>query len=173
MKHYKWFGAEVDTVAKARKVYRLLAMKHHPDHGGNTRDMQEINAEYHEILAAMHGQTTVDEKGERHQYYYTEQAEQEIMDKIAQLLALDMDGVELEIIGTWLWLHGNTKAYKEVLKAAGCLWHGKRQMWYWHRPAPRRRYSNKSMDSLRAMYGSVTVSSEKDQPRQKATGSIG
>lgn len=34
------------TAEEAKRIYRQLAMLHHPDHGGSTAVMQDINAEY-------------------------------------------------------------------------------------------------------------------------------
>lgn len=34
------------TLNELKKVYKDLAMKHHPDRGGSTEIMQAINAEY-------------------------------------------------------------------------------------------------------------------------------
>lgn len=36
----------IKTQEELRREYRRLAMEHHPDRGGNTRIMQEINREY-------------------------------------------------------------------------------------------------------------------------------
>lgn len=49
MKKYKWFDPRPCTLDEGAKMYRELASKHHPDHGGNTSDMQEINNEWDEL----------------------------------------------------------------------------------------------------------------------------
>ena len=45
----KYFYA-CETQDEAKKLYRQLAMQHHPDKGGSTQVMQEINIEYAEYL---------------------------------------------------------------------------------------------------------------------------
>ena len=40
------------TLDELKKEYRKLAMKHHPDHGGDTSTMQAINAEYDAVFPA-------------------------------------------------------------------------------------------------------------------------
>ena len=45
---------------------------------------------------------------------------------------MKLKNVEIELIGTWLWIHGDTKPVKEQLKAHNCKWHSKRKCWYWH-----------------------------------------
>ena len=46
----KWFS-ECSTLEQAKALYKTLVMTHHPDRGGNLRDMQEINAEMDYIKA--------------------------------------------------------------------------------------------------------------------------
>lgn len=41
----KWFN-NPQTLEDLKQQYKRLAMAHHPDRGGNTKDMQEINGEY-------------------------------------------------------------------------------------------------------------------------------
>lgn len=45
----KWFSNPA-TLEELKKQYKQLVIKHHPDKGGNTADMQEINAEYDRLL---------------------------------------------------------------------------------------------------------------------------
>ena len=40
----------VNTVEELRKQYKTLAFKYHPDKGGTTEQMQQIHAEYDELL---------------------------------------------------------------------------------------------------------------------------
>ena len=40
----KWFN-NPRTLEELKKQYKKLAVAHHPDLGGNTADMQEINNE--------------------------------------------------------------------------------------------------------------------------------
>jgi len=41
----KYFN-HIDTFEKLKAEYHHLIFKNHPDHGGNTETMQEINAEF-------------------------------------------------------------------------------------------------------------------------------
>ena len=45
----KWFN-HPQTLEELKKQYKQLAVKHHPDKGGNTTDMQEINAKYDRLF---------------------------------------------------------------------------------------------------------------------------
>jgi len=163
------FFSHLHTVGEVKSEYRHLAKTHHPDRGGDTATMQRVNAEYHAKLESLNGQTSTGFDGKDHTYYYNAEVEQEVMDKIAELLGLDLPGCEVELIGTWVWVSGDTKPVKDQLKAAGCRWHSKRQRWFWRRFTYRRRYSGLSMSQLRNAYGSQTFSPQSDdQPARAA-----
>jgi hypothetical protein len=67
-------------------------------------------------------------------------------------------GIKIEICGTWIWLSGNTKPYKDELKKAGFWWASKKLMWYWH-PAEQTstRHKTWDMDKIRGTYGSKII----------------
>lgn len=148
-----WFSG-CSCVAEVKSLYRKLAKQYHPDIAGyaSTPVMQEINAAYHKALEMKHGETTVDDEGKEHVYRYSYPIEQAIIEQIFKLLGLRMVNVEVELIGFWIWVHGDTRPYKEQLKALDCQWHSKRGMWYWRQVFSR--YTGKSFDTLRMVYGS-------------------
>ena len=49
------YFANCNTPEEVKSKYRLLAMENHPDMGGDTRTMQDINAEYLTILKRLDG----------------------------------------------------------------------------------------------------------------------
>ena len=51
-KKMKWFN-NPSTLEELKQQYKKLALKHHPDLGGNTADMQEINNEYDLLFARL------------------------------------------------------------------------------------------------------------------------
>ena len=89
---------------------------------------------------------------------------------IEALLALKMKGVDILLIGSWVWCEGETKQYKEELgkRGLGLTWHRRRAMWYW---APskrrRRRDSGWSNDELKDAYGVRQYNQEDDTPRRE------
>jgi hypothetical protein len=146
-----WFVG-LHTVEEIKSHYRRLAMQHHPDRGGDTAKMQDINAQYLVALKACHGQTSHDTEGREHTYRYNEAVEQAVMDKLYEILRIKFDG-QVSLIGTWIWIQGETRPVKDQLKAIGCLWHSKRAMWYWRQQEYRSRYSGQGLDALAARYG--------------------
>lgn len=154
----KWFS-NCKTTAEVKKEYHRLAMKHHPDRNPDdpnaTATMQAINAAYHAALAALNGETVTGSDGQQHTYYYNEAREQIIIDKLQETIAAGMQNVTVELVGTWIWAHGDTRPHRDTLKKLGYIWHSKRKMWYFRTARNKRRYANKmSFDDLRAIYGS-------------------
>jgi curved DNA-binding protein CbpA len=152
----------IHTVGEAKTLYRQLAKQYHPDLHGHetTQAMQDINAEYHSLLESLDGSTSKGSDGKEHTYHYSYDVEQAVIDKIAELLALRLIGIEIELIGTWIWISGDTKPNKEALKEIGCVWHSKRKRWYWHGKTYRRKYSGVDFEHLRRMYGSRTFETD-------------
>lgn len=154
-------------VEDIKRRYRDLAKANHPDLGGDCATMQAINAAYHAALADMDGTESQGTDGKTHTYRYDRQAEQEIIEKIRDLLAALPAGVEVLLIGCWIWISGTRKEdtrTREALKAAGCQWHRVRGLWYW-RQAGRRHYGRRSregLEGLAAKYGYREFSREEN-----------
>lgn len=64
-------------------------------------------------------------------------------------------GLTIEICGAWIWISGDTKPHREILKRAGYKWAAKKTCWYF-RAEENRSYnrSSWSMDKIRQAYGS-------------------
>ncbi len=142
-----------DTVTEIKKQYRKLCSIHHPDKGGDTETMKDINLEYKTALKNLDGKVEEGTDGKEHTYRYNEATEQAIIDKINELLALDLTGVEIALIGTWIWITGNTKPVKTALKNAKCKWHGKRKCWFFNVGAKSKYNSKASLTDLAESYG--------------------
>ena len=147
-----WFNSNLTSeTIKAR--YRELAKQHHPDLGGDTETMQDINASYLQALKRCDGQESHGSDGRPHTYHYNEERESAIMDKIRELLSLKMDGVDVYLIGLWIWVMGETRPHKEALKALGMKWSPRRSAWSWKPYKGRTRRSNASLGAIAATYG--------------------
>ena len=154
----------LNTVAEIKHEYRRLCMIHHPDKGGDTATMQSINAQYHASLSACNGQTSTGADNKQHTYYYRRETEQAVMNKITEIVGVGMVGVEIMLIGSWIWITGETRKYKDQLgkNELKCRWHPKRLAWYWHTPSKKKyRYNSKvDLDGLAATYGYANFDSE-------------
>ena len=156
---------ECKNVAEVKSLYRKLAFKFHPDHGGDLEEMKNLNEWYHDTLLDMDGSKSVDGDNE-YTYAYSKEDEEEIMNKIYDFLSLKMEKVEIALVGKWIWISGESKPHKKALKVAGCIWHGKRKMWYWRKATGKRYYSapKKSFESIAAQYGFKSFSNSAPAP---------
>lgn len=71
---------------------------------------------------------------------------------------LQVDGLTIEQCGTWLWIGGNTKDNKALLKQAGFSFSGKKKMWF-KKPAGTgyRKSKGWDMKKIRDTYGSIEI----------------
>lgn len=149
---FNYFTPTPNTLEELKKQYRKLVFKHHPDKGGDAEKMKAINNEYDKlfkILKDVH-QT---KDGET---YTAKQTSTETADQFKDLIneLMKMDDIEIEIIGCFVWVTGNTRAYKDKLKELKFQWHSKKTAWFL-KPENYRCKSRKNyeFDEIREMYG--------------------
>jgi len=147
----KFFG-NVKSLQELKKLYKELARKYHPDFGGNVETMQAINAEYDTMISwfAKHGNKTEKEK-----------ASAEVPERFRKIIEalLKMPYIQVEIIGGWIWLSGNTGLYLRKLKAMGFTWSTKQKRYYLS-DGVGGKASRYSMERIREIYGSTVLESE-------------
>ena len=82
-----------------------------------------------------------------------DKALREVLQKI-----INFDGIEIELVGAWLWVSGNTYSYKKELKEIGFKWASQKKMWYWKSESYQKKSRKSlSMDDIRNYYGSTKV----------------
>ena len=152
----------VSTLEELKKMYKKLALEMHPDCGGNEEEMKVLNNEYDELFKKLKN-THRNFEGETYTKETTETPE-EFKEIIEKLFKLKMEQVEIEIIGSFIWLTGNTKPYKDELKAMSFRYSAKKVAWY---KAPedykKRNRKNYEMNKIRDMYRSQTVKKSADK----------
>lgn len=161
MARFKFFN-NINSLEELRKEYKRLLKLHHPDNGGTKEASQQINNEYEalfKILKDRHNgegnNNTADTANYKSSMYDFEddKALREALQKIIHL-----QGIEIEICGSWIWVSGNTYQHKAEIKAAGYKWSKNKPMWYFHngeyRRGGRKTYT---MDDIRMKYGSTGV----------------
>lgn len=157
----KYF-TDCKTLEELKKAYRRLAMENHPDRGGSVEVMQTINSEYEMLFNEMKN-VSASASGSRKQTQETAADFISIIDKI-----INLEGITIEICGTWLWVGGNTKPVKDILMDAGLFYASKKKMWYWAPPeamaktVKRKVVKTKSMTEIRTTYGSKVISANKN-----------
>lgn len=135
------------TPADIKKAYRKAAAKYHPDHNSAGLEMMKLVNVAYEAVKDFEGNT--EQKENRNDYG---DAVNTALNAIINL------GLDIEICGAWVWVNGDTKPHREMLKAAGYLWAPKKMCWYF-RPEEYKSYnrSSWSMDKIRESYGSQNI----------------
>lgn len=122
-----------------KAAYRAACKRYHPDINPDGAEiMKLINAAY-DFLKKHLGQWSTSQRDR------TETPIDEIFSEI-------LNRIHIEVCGTWLWVTGNTRPYKDALKAAGLKFARK----YW-RPESRRVLS---LDEIRFTFGSREIETE-------------
>lgn len=65
--------------------------------------------------------------------------------------------VKVEICGMWVWVTGETKPVKDVLKAAGFWWAKNKQAWYYSGKRPGFHRTELDLEAIRTLHGSTIV----------------
>lgn len=139
------------TAEELKKAYREIVKKLHPDKGGSKEEFQAMQNEFEkawESLKNIH----VNKDGEKYERE-TKQTATAFMDMIDRILR--MDGVDVEMCGSWIWCSGDTKPHRKELKDMGFRFSRNKSAWYYHEGTYRRRCGKTySLDEIRDMYGS-------------------
>ncbi|WP_141049643.1 hypothetical protein [Aliarcobacter cryaerophilus] len=135
---------DIEGINEAKKIYKTLAKKLHPDIGGSEEDFKILNEIYNNLI--------------EHKIYFSNSSKFDIeLEKIISLI-LHFENINIELVGSWIWVSGDTKEIKEKLKEIGFKWASKKKMWYYgemkaKNPNP------KSMEEIKTKYGSETLKS--------------
>ena len=145
---------ECQTIEEVKIRYRTLAKLFHPDCGGTTDLMQALNTEYsvacNSILRG-ENRTTEETQGEMK----LSEEYRLVIEKI-----IPLPGIKIEIVGNWIWVTGNTYPVRQQLKETGLFFASKKQAWYYRAEEYKTTGSKKSLDEIRAKYGSESVQSK-------------
>lgn len=155
-----WFE-NYTTIDEVKTRYRDLARKHHPDLGGDTATMQEINAQYESAMKRAI-------RNEPNEYKATKATEsfESLREAIEFAVTLPPE-IELVIRGFWLWLEGDTKPHKETIKtfasSDGQKFHysPNKFCWYFAAVPSKNRGKQFSFEEIEELYGKDVIRQRK------------
>ena len=143
-----------------KQAYRKACAKYHPDKNPSGLEMMKaVNVAYSYLIEISYDGSVKPFEGEECNVNYGDS----LFDAINAVI--DLPGIIIEVCGSWVWISGNTKEYKDRIKEAGYKWASKKFMWYF-RPADYKSHNRGSwdMDKIRENYGSSKVQTkEKDK----------
>ena len=149
---------ECHTIEDVKVRYRTLAKIFHPDCGGSNELMQALNTEYavacNTVLSSDNVATDEAQDAMKLSEEYRRVIEQ----------IIPLPGIKIEIVGNWLWITGNTYPVRLQLKQAGLYFASKKQAWYYRSEEYKTTGSKKTLEEIKAKYGSEKVNSRK-QPK--------
>ena len=144
----KWF-VNISSIEELRIQYKKFLIKFHPDNNpgmDTTQAMQEINAEYDTLLKQFATNHSSDSK-------FSTEKEMELKKVLNEAIKIKAD-ILIELVGTWIWISGNTYSVKGKLKELGFKWASQKHMWYWGESE--HKYTVPlEMEEIRAKYGST------------------
>ena len=150
-----------ENLEDLKKLYRKLAMKHHPDHGGSVKDMQEINSLYEKYFEILKTSNNRKASAGAQGYKHTNEQAGAYIEIIDVLMKLE--GLKIDVCGSWIWLSGNTYPYKDIIKDQGFRYSKNKKSWYrdmsgnW---SDKKRRGHYSMDQIYQKFGRVSYESK-------------
>lgn len=155
---------QLSSLEELKKAYRKLCLKYHPDICKSVSKaeaeeiMKQINAEYSTAAEVIKRRAQAGGNVNEKDAHESAESLMKFADLINQFVVFD--DLNIEIIGVWLWVSGQTFKHKSELLAAGFRWSKQRKMWYWHAPQDGpafHRKSKMSTSEMRLAFGSTTV----------------
>ncbi|MEA3512835.1 MAG: hypothetical protein U9R37_04480 [Campylobacterota bacterium] len=132
----------VTGLNEAKKIFKKLAKELHPDVGGCEESFKILKNVYDDIV--------------EHKIYFSNESKFDIeLEKIISQI-LHFEDITIEVVGSWIWLSGETKIIKDTLKDIGFKWASKKKMWYYGEMKGRS-HKEKSLDEIKGKYGCTTL----------------
>jgi len=139
------YFVDLQGINEAKKIYKILARQLHPDVGGNEEEFKILNSIYNYFL-------------ENKIYFSSESKfDLEIEKVISQIL--HFENLIIEVVGSWIWLSGDTKPIKDKLKDLSFRYAYKKKMWYFGEKI-RNGGKTKSMEDIKSKYGCEIIKSK-------------
>jgi len=136
---------EVTGINEAKKIYKTMAKKLHPDVGGSEEEFKLLNNIYNDFL--------------EYKIYFSNESKIDLeLEKIISQI-LHFENITIELIGSWIWLSGDTKSIKDILKDLNFKWAFKKKMWYYGEMKGKN-LKPKSMDEIKSKYNTQTFKSK-------------
>ena len=156
----------IKDLDQLKKEYFKLAKLYHPDSGGTKEQFQALQNEYEKLLKNIINGSSLSSDQKKNEFE-VDKAIRDIIDSI-----ISLEGINIELVGKWLWINGNTYPVKNELKKAGLLYIKKDGLPYWvYKGSMSRGRGNLTIDEIKQKYGSRVIET-RQTPKIGTIGSI-
>jgi len=140
---------EVDDL---KKQYFKLAKKYHPDMGGTTIQFQALQKDYEDLLKKLLAGSSLNSEQKTNEIII-DKAIRDIID-----ILISFENINIEVIGKWLWISGNTYPIKDILKGSGMFPIKKNNVFYWvYKGSDSKGKGNMTIEEIKKKYGSQNI----------------
>ena len=132
------------TPSDTKLAYRRACAQFHPDRNPAGLEMMKIINAAYDVLRDYTGSSE-------------QTAENHFADELSDAInaVVNLDGVIVEVCGTWIWLSGETYQHRAIIKDAGYKFASKKKMWYFGEHSAGRGAA--PIEQIRTTYGSKTI----------------
>lgn len=145
------------TKQEAKAEFRRLAKIYHPDtETGSNETMVQIINQYEQVMKRLeYAKDTENQRSNETDEQFKARLSKEMQEVLVNVSHLP---IEIEVIGSWIWVSGNTYPYRSYLTANNFNWCPKKRMFSWTLTR-RKKYKAEpqDMEKIRERYGSQRV----------------
>lgn len=147
------------TIEDVKNIFKNLAKKLHPDNGGNPEEFKNMMTEY-KIMFDRLKNIHQSKEGETYEKKTTTETPEQFAAAINAVI--NFDDIEIELVGAWVWLNGNTYPYRDIIKEAGYFWSSKHKKWYYNGDQFKsKKHSKKKFEEIEDIYGAEILKKAK------------
>jgi len=151
---YEFFDVKgLTDVDSLKKAYFKLAKVYHPDAGGTKEQFQKLQKEYEGLFKTIMSGSNLSANDIANEIELDENLRKAV-DAIIGIPQLN-----LELIGKWIWVSGNTYPIRNELKNAGFMFAPVKKMWYYKGIESAGR-GKLTIDEIRKKYGTQAIQKE-------------
>lgn len=148
----------IESLDDLKKLYWNLSKKLHPDTpSGNEAEFKQMQSEYEELtnnFLKYGGFAKTEATNEI-------KIDEAYMEVVHQAMKLPL--ITIEVVGTWIWISGNTFPVRQDLKSLGFQFAPIKKMWYINTTGTKTKKGNElDMDSIRKKYSSTKLKGSND-----------
>jgi hypothetical protein len=161
----KYFN-NIQCIEDLQSQYRTLALKFHPDKGGDEVEFIAMKDEF-DSLFLIYKDIFRREDGTIYTDHTKNKGTAMGFRAIVDIL-INLDGICVDLVGWWLWVSGDTYPHKDIFVAIGLEFSSKHKMWFYSGSGSKKGYraSGKNWDQIVDTWGGRNLS---DNTKKQST----